>query len=76
MKTKNRVEVEAKHVIEFLEKIKESKNINYNFIPATDKEIKIEITIILSSGVSLSSFKLEFELELKDTECVSINEHE
>ncbi|KAL5243318.1 hypothetical protein ACI65C_010728 [Semiaphis heraclei] len=57
------IEVAVKNVVEFLENMKETDNVNYNFY--LDKlNIKTDLTIILSEG--FPPFKLELELELKD----------
>ncbi|XP_022160320.1 uncharacterized protein LOC111026529 [Myzus persicae] len=59
----NKIEVDVKNVVEFLENIVEMDNVNYNFYP--DKlNIKTDLTITLSDG--FPPFKLEFESELKD----------
>lgn len=64
------IEVAVKNVVEFLENMKETDNVNYNFY--LDKlNIKTDLTIILSEG--FPPFKLELELELKDQNIVSIN---
>lgn len=59
----NKIEVDVKNVIEYLENIGEMKNVNYNFYQ--DKlSIKADLIITLSEG--FPPFKLELELELKD----------
>ncbi|XP_026813320.1 uncharacterized protein LOC113553924 isoform X2 [Rhopalosiphum maidis] len=59
----NKIEVDVKNIIEFLENIGEMNNINYNFYQ--DKlNTKADLIITLSEG--FPPFKLELELELKD----------
>ncbi|XP_025196862.1 uncharacterized protein LOC112595766 [Melanaphis sacchari] len=59
----NKIEVDVKNVIKFLENIKEMNNVNYNFYQ--DKlSIKADLIITLSEG--FPPFKLELELELED----------
>jgi len=50
--------------------MKEKDNVNYNFYP-NELNIKTDLTITLSEG--FPPFKLEFELELKDENIVSID---
>ncbi|CAH1715597.1 uncharacterized protein LOC114127203 [Aphis gossypii] len=59
----NKIEVDVKNVIEYMKKIGEMKNVNYNFYQ-DNLSIKADLIITLSEG--FPPFKLELELELKD----------
>lgn len=64
------IEVEESNVVEFLQNIKDTNNINYEFYPEK-YNIKVDMIITLTEG--FHPFKLELELELKDSNYVSIN---
>lgn len=61
--TTNKIEVDVKNVVEFLENNVETNNVNFYFYPEK-LNIKTDLIIKLSEG--FPPFKLEFELELKD----------
>lgn len=63
------IEVEESNVVEFLQNIKDTNNINYEFYPEKCN-IRVDIIITLTEG--FHPFKLELELELKDPDYVSI----
>lgn len=64
------IEVDVVELIEYLKNTEETKNINYNFY--TEKlNIRTDMTITLSEG--FPPFKLEFELELNNSDSVSIS---